>query len=99
MDKKYLHRELKIIIEYLDKNNFRLDFFKIFLKDTNQNYYSINFLTDDECLDYFYKKYNTGDYDNDLAYKMLTSFSNPDDVNYLKLNDLYKKRTGLNFIQ
>lgn len=99
MDKKYLHRELKIIIEYLDKNNFRLDFFKIFLKDTNQNYYSINFLTNDECLDYFYKKYNTGDYDNDLAYKMLTSFSNPDDVNYLKLNDLYKKRKGLNFIQ
>lgn len=30
MDKKYLHRELKIIIEYLDKNNFRLDFSKYF---------------------------------------------------------------------
>lgn len=99
IDKKFLHRELKIIIGYLDKNDIRLDFFKQFLEDTNQDYYSINFLTDDECLDYFYKKYNAKYFTDEIAYKMLASYSDSNDINYIKLNDLYYERTGLNFIE
>ncbi len=100
IDDNYLNKDLNIIVEFLTETQLRLDFFKKVLQlEKRIRFYSMNCLVDEECLEYFYTQYNIGYFDDDLAYIILCDAGSTNNISYIQINNLYYKRTGINFIE
>ena len=59
----------------------------------------MNCLVDEECLEYFYNQYSIGYFSDDLAYIILCEAGNTNNINYIQINNLYYKRTRINFLE
>lgn len=100
IDENYLNKDLNILVEFLTETQLRLDFFKkVLLLEKRISFYSMNCLVDEECLEYFYTQYSIGYFDDDLAYIILCEAGNTNNINYIQINNLYYKRTRINFIE
>ena len=100
VDANYLSRDSNIIVKFLSEAQLRLDFFKKVLRLKRRiSFISMNCLVDEKCLEYFYNQYNMGCFSDDLAYIILCEAGNTNNINYIQINNLYYKRTGINFLE
>lgn len=97
---KYNNRNLKVFVDVLDAKKLKLDLFKKLLHlGDGIDYFGLNYLINDECLEYFCSQYNMEYYNDKMAYKILSVASDTNNIFYIQINDLYLKRTGCNFIK
>ncbi len=100
IDENYLSRDANIIVEFLSETQLRLEFFKKVLRlEKRISFISMNCLVDEECLEYFYNQYSLEYFSDDLAYIILCEAGNTNNINYIQINNLYYKRTGINFLE
>lgn len=100
IDENYLNRDSNIIVEFLSETQLRLEFFKKVLRlEKRISFISMNCLVDEECLEYFYNQYSIGYFSDDLAYIILCEAGNTNNINYIQINNLYYKRTRINFLE
>lgn len=100
IDENYLNRDSNIIVEFLSETQLRLEFFKKVLRlEKRISIISMNCLVDEECLEYFYNQYSIGYFSDDLAYIILCEAGNTNNINYIQINNLYYKRTRINFLE
>lgn len=100
IEKNCDNKDLKIFADFLSTKNLNLELFKKLL-DSGENidYFGLNYLINDECLEYFYSQYNMGYCDDKMAREILSVASDTDSIFYTQINGLYFKRTNHNFIE
>ena len=71
-----------------------MDFFKEYLNSNNKKRLrEYEYIIDDECMEYFYKEYKNGKYDNQIAEDILR-FCSKELKFYKELKNEYKIKNG-----
>lgn len=93
-EQQYDYKIIKEFINRLKNNKLLLDFFKEYLNSNNKKRLrEYEYIIDDECMEYFYKEYKNGKYDNQIAEDILR-FCSKELKFYKELKNEYKIKTG-----
>lgn len=93
-EKDYNYKCMNCIIDTIKEKNLMLDFFKKYMKNnTNKSLLWYKKIIDDDCLNYYCKAYEDGEFNEDET-KYILRFSNKNLLNYKKLKKIYEDKTG-----